>query len=176
MLERLAMAAYLAGRDVESEELLARAHQSFLSNGDPVSAARCAVWITFGLFSRGDRARAAGWAQRAHRLIDDGHAASAEHGYLIVLSALKAIGEGDVEAARQRFAEAAVTGERFGDRDLVNLARQGQGRALIRLGQTTAGVALLDEVMVAVTRASCRRSSPGRSTAASWPRASTCST
>ncbi len=63
------MAAYLVGRDVESEELLARAHQNFLAKGDPVSAARCAVWITFGLFSRGDRARAAGWTQRAHRLI-----------------------------------------------------------------------------------------------------------
>ena len=152
MLERLAMAAYLVGRDVESEELLARAHQSFLSDGDPVSAARCAVWITFGLFSRGDRARAAGWAQRAQRLIDDGHIDSAERGYLVVQSALKAIGEGDVEGARQRFGEAAVIGERFGDRDLVNLARQGQGRALIWLGQTTAGVALLDEVMVAVTQ------------------------
>jgi DNA-binding CsgD family transcriptional regulator len=152
MLERLAMAAYLVGRDVESEELLSRAHQSFLSNGDPVSAARCAVWITFGLFSRGDRARAAGWAQRAHRLIDDGHLDSAEQGYLIVLSALKAVGEGDVESARQRFGDAAAIGERFGDRDLVSLARQGQGRALIRLGQTTAGVALLDEVMVAVTQ------------------------
>ncbi len=67
-------------------------------------------------------------------------------------SALKAAGEGDVEGARARFGEAAVAGERVGDRDLVNLARQGQGRALIRLGQTTAGVALLDEVMVAVTQ------------------------
>ncbi len=145
------MAAYLVGRDVESEELLARAHQGFLSEGNPVGAARCAVWITFGLFSRGDRARAAGWAQRAHRLID-GQSDSAEQGYLIVLSALKAVGEGDGESARQRFGDAAVLGERFGDRDLVNLARQGQGRALIRLGQTTAGVALLDEVMVAVTQ------------------------
>jgi DNA-binding NarL/FixJ family response regulator len=152
VLERLAMAAYLVGRDVQSEELLARAHQGFLSEGNPVSAARCAVWITFGLFSRGDRARAAGWAQRAHRLIDDGRIDSAEQGYLIVQSALKAVGEGDVESARQRFSDAAAIGERFSDRDLVNLARQGQGRTLIRLGQTTAGVALLDEVMVAVTQ------------------------
>jgi DNA-binding CsgD family transcriptional regulator len=149
-VEQLAMTAYLIGRDVESEELLSRAHHAFLARGEPVKAARCAVWITFGLFSRGDRARAAGWSQRAHRLID-GQIDSAEQGYLIVQSALKAVGEGDVESARQRFGEAAVIGERFGDRDLVNLARQGQGRAMIRLGETAAGVALLDEVMVAVT-------------------------
>lgn len=151
LLEQLAMAAYLIGRDVESEEVLSRAHHAFLSRGDAVQAARCAVWITFGLFSRGDRARAAGWAGRAQRLIEEGHLDSAEQGYLVVQSALKAVGDGDIEAAQRRFLEAAAIGERFGDRDLVNLARQGQGRALIRLGRTADGVALLDEVMVAVT-------------------------
>ena len=150
-LEQFAMAAYLIGRDVESEELLSRAHHAFLSRGEPVNAARCAVWITFGLFSRGDRARAAGWAGRAHRLIEEGQLDSAEHGYLVVQSALKAVADGDFEAARHRFTEAGAIGQRFGDRDLVNLARQGQGRALIRLGRAVEGVALLDEVMVAVT-------------------------
>jgi DNA-binding CsgD family transcriptional regulator len=150
-LEQFAMAAYLIGHDVESEELLSRAHHAFLALGEPVKAARCAVWITFGLFSRGDRARAAGWAARAHRLIEEEHLDSPEHGYLVVQSALKAVGEGDIDAARQRFTEAAAIGDRFGDQDLVNLARQGQGRALVRLGRVAEGVALLDEVMVAVT-------------------------
>ena len=48
------------------------------------------------------------------------------------------------------FVEAAAVGERFGDSDLLTLARQGQGRALIRQGETARGVALLDEAMVAV--------------------------
>src|SRR5262249_54415191 len=50
-----------------------------------------------------------------------------------------------------RFEEVSEIGRRFGDMDLMLLARQGQGRALIRLGRTAEGMALLDEVMVAVT-------------------------
>ena len=49
------------------------------------------------------------------------------------------------------FGETAEIAQRFGEQDLILLARQGQGRALIRLGKVTEGVALLDEVMVAVT-------------------------
>ena len=46
--------------------------------------------------------------------------------------------------------QAAEIGDRFGDPDLVTLARNIQGRALIAQGQTAEGMALLDEVMVAV--------------------------
>jgi hypothetical protein len=149
-VERLAMSAYLIGRDGESEELLSRAHHEFLDRGDPAGAARCAVWITFALFSRGDRARAAGWSARAPA-DRRSHVESAVHGYLVVLSALKAVSEGGAQTAAERFAQASTIGERYGDRDLIHLARQGRGRALIRQGDITAGVALPDEVMVAVT-------------------------
>jgi tetratricopeptide (TPR) repeat protein len=64
--------------------------------------------------------------------------------------AARSIFEGDNTSASASFAAAAEIGDRFGDRDLVTLARVGQGRALLRLGETAAGVALLDEVMVAV--------------------------
>jgi ATP/maltotriose-dependent transcriptional regulator MalT len=47
--------------------------------------------------------------------------------------------------------QAAAIGERFNDKDLVALGIQGQGRALIRQGKISDGVALLDEAMIAVT-------------------------
>jgi hypothetical protein len=66
-LERLAYAAYLTGRDADSEGVLTRTHQAFLSRGDAEGAARCAFWLAFALLNqrrlregrRVDRARAA---------------------------------------------------------------------------------------------------------------------
>ncbi len=149
-LERLAIAAYLIGRDGESVEILTRAHQRWLEGGNPHHAARCAVWAASSLMSMGERARASGWAARARRLLDD-RGECVERGYLMVLQALEQIGAGDIAAAERLFGEAERLGERFRDADLTNLARQGHGRTLVALGRTADGVALFDEVMVAVT-------------------------
>ena len=46
-LERLAIAAYLVGRDDEGETVTARAHQAFLDGGDCEVAARAAFWLGF---------------------------------------------------------------------------------------------------------------------------------
>ncbi len=73
-LERLAMAAYLVGRDADSADAWARAHHEFLSRGEAERAARCAFWLAFGLLDRGELARGSGWLARARRLLDDGAA------------------------------------------------------------------------------------------------------
>jgi DNA-binding NarL/FixJ family response regulator len=64
---------------------------------------------------------------------------------------MAAIFGGDVTTAYATFGEAGELGERFREPDLVTLARHGRGRALIRMGRSAEGMALLDEVMVAVT-------------------------
>ena len=70
-LERMATAAYLVGRDAESGDIWARAHQAFLGRGDPARAARCAFWLGYGLLDKGKVARGGGWIARAHRLLGD---------------------------------------------------------------------------------------------------------
>ena len=149
-LERLATAAYLVGRDDESAELWARAHHELLGRGETGRAARCAFWLAFGLLNRGESARGGGWVARARRVLADAPEDRAEHGYLRWLAAFQSILDGEDAAALAGFEEAATAGDRWGEPDLVALARTGAGRALIRLGQTGPGAALLDEVMVAV--------------------------
>jgi tetratricopeptide (TPR) repeat protein len=149
-LERLATAAYLLGRDADSIDIWAGAHHDLLRRGDLERAARCAFWLSFILLNKGELVRGGGWVARARRLLDDGQHDCVEQGYLLWGVAARSIFEGDNTSASASFAAAAEIGDRFGDRDLVTLARVGQGRALLRLGETAAGVALLDEVMVAV--------------------------
>jgi DNA-binding NarL/FixJ family response regulator len=149
-LELLAKAAYLVGRDADRDEVLARAHQEWLRLGGAERAARCAFWLAFGLLNRGELARGGGWLARARRLLDDGQLDCVEQGYLLIPLALQRFAEGDAAAAYATFGQAAKIGDRFGDRDLATLARAGRGQALLRLGETTEGLALLDEAMVAV--------------------------
>ncbi|HEX2220293.1 MAG TPA: LuxR C-terminal-related transcriptional regulator [Gemmatimonadales bacterium] len=150
-LERLAVATHLVGREVESAELWIRAHRGFLAAGALARAARCAFWLGFGLLERGDVAQCAGWVARARRLLADVAQDSVEPGYLSLLDGMRFVGQSDYETSFEAFTGAAATGERFGDSDLIALARHGQGRALIRLGKPREGVALLDEAMVAIT-------------------------
>lgn len=150
-LERWAVAAHLVGKDEVSVEVWERAHHRFLEFGEVARAVRCAFWLAFGLFNRGEMARGGGWLARAQRLVDDSRLDCVEQGYLLVPLALRTMEQGDAAAAHTTCRKAAKLGERFGDQDLVALGRMGQGTALIRMGQTRAGVALLDEVMVSVT-------------------------
>jgi DNA-binding CsgD family transcriptional regulator/tetratricopeptide (TPR) repeat protein len=150
-LERLAAAGYLVGRVDESLAAWGRAHHDYLRAGEGARAARCAFWLAFVLLNKGELGAGGGWVHRAQRLLDDGQLDCVEQGYVRYCAALRAVFEGDVETGRTGFAEAAMSGDRFGDPELVALARVGQGRCLIYCGEIAAGMALLDEVMVAVT-------------------------
>jgi DNA-binding CsgD family transcriptional regulator len=150
-LELLARAAYMLGRDDEYVSGLERAHHAHLDAGEPLSALRCAFWIGHSMLFRGDAVRASGWFGRAQRLLETPAQDCVERGYLLIPVWLKQMGSGDNEVAYTTAAEAAEIGERFGDADLMWLARDEQGRALVKQGRVEEGLRLVDEVFVAAS-------------------------
>jgi DNA-binding CsgD family transcriptional regulator len=150
-LERLTVAAHMLGKDDDGIVLLGRAHQESLRTGDVSWAARTAFWLAMEHLGRGEAARAGGWLARAERVIDEGKQDRVEQGYVLLAVAARVQEEGDAATALATYDRIGPIADRFSDPDLATLARLGRGQALIALAETTRGVALLDEAMVAVT-------------------------
>ena len=74
-----------------------------------------------------------------------------DHGFLFIPEGLAAFYAGDGERAAAAFERAAEFARAFRDADLIALAELGLGQSKIMLGEPDAGLAQLDEVMVAVT-------------------------
>jgi DNA-binding CsgD family transcriptional regulator len=149
-LERLAIAAYLIGREPEFLEALERAYQSYVDAADRQRAVRCAFWLGLRLALRGDLGHASGWLSRAQRLLERQSADSAAHGYLVLPAAQRSFAAGDFDAAQGMAGRAAELGDRFGDADLATLARHLQGRCLLSGGRVGEGLTLLDDAMLSV--------------------------
>ena len=152
-LDLLALSAYMIGRDDEYLSALERAHQAYLDAGESVRAVRCAFWLGMRLFFRGETGHATGWFARAQRLLEREKQDCAERGYLLLPVVEQQLEAGDCKAAYETAASAAEIGECCGDADLIACARHQQGRIRLQQGQVGSGLALLDEVMVAVTAA-----------------------
>ncbi len=149
-LELLGTSAYLVGEDEEGGEILTRLHHMLLEHGEIERAVRAAFWLGMSLFGKGEHARGGGWLMRAQRLLEESKHACVEQGYLLFPVALRSLMSGDAGGAIELLRRAIEIGLQYGDRNLVTLARQAHGRALIRLGDSVNGVALLDEAMVAI--------------------------
>lgn len=150
-LERLAIAAFLTGRETEFERTLGRAHRAYRDAGDCPRAARCAFWIGLLLFLSGKSSAATGWFAQGRRLLAQVGGKRVEEGYLLIPVAEQHLQSGAADRARVVAREAAELGVRLRDRDLVAAARHIEGRALLEMGRIEEGFAVLDETMVEVT-------------------------
>lgn len=150
-LEKLAEAAYLAGMNHDSDQAWSRACQIHARAGERQRAVRCAFWLAFRLVNAHDEPRSGGWISRIGRLLEDCDRC-VEDGYLRYLQATQTLFfKGDVTGAERAYAEAARIADQYANVELTTIARIGQGRCLSYLDQVDAGLALLDEAMVAVT-------------------------
>lgn len=164
-LERLALAAYMVGKDDDCTETWMRAHQEWLRRGDRQRAAMCAFQQALGLFFRGDLAPAMGWVARDRRVLEEGRYEGIEQAWLLMLTALPIMFQGEAATAYPSFVEAGQIAERFGDPDATMFARLTRGQGLILQQQTNEGMALLDEVMMLSQPMRCPRSWPASLTA-----------
>jgi len=150
-LERLAVAAFLIGRDDEVTPLRESAIERYLAEGAVDRAFRCAFWLGFHLENAGQHARAAGWLAKLERLIEPDPALLESLGGLLVLARAAGL------MMTGRFAEALPMFEvgredavRRGDVDATVLAGSGAAACTEMLGRPQDAIVLLDEVMVDV--------------------------
>src|SRR4029434_4346678 len=94
-LERLALSAYLIGRDDEYLKALERAYNAHRDVGESLRAVRCAFWLHFRLLMRSERGRATGWLARAQRLLESAAPECAERGYLMLSAIEQRLTSGD---------------------------------------------------------------------------------
>jgi DNA-binding CsgD family transcriptional regulator len=149
-LQLFATAAYLTGHPSESADAWTRAHSELLARGDVPQSVRCAVRLGMDLMNAGEYVRGGSWVLRAKQLLDEHPSDCVEQGYVLMPIAIRRIMDGDVSGACALFQQTEEIGRRFGDSDLVTMARHGVGRARIRAGSIDEGLALLDQAMVAL--------------------------
>lgn len=150
-LERLAFTCYMVGREDEMVDRLERAHQLHLDAAATLRAAKAAIWIGIDLALRGEAGPASGWFGRAGRLVATHGEPCVEAGYLMIPAIIGSVGAGRYDDAIAAADRAIEVGQAFDEPELVALAMHGKGRALVKLGQVSDGMALLDEAMVSVT-------------------------
>jgi DNA-binding CsgD family transcriptional regulator len=150
-LARLTWSAALIGRDDAMLAALERQYQAHVERGEELEAARCAFWLGFRLFSLGERGRASAWLARAERIVERQPNTCAVAGYLLLPRIHQHLAKAEFDAASELAARAAGIAESCREPDLLALARNLRGRALLRAGRIAEGLAWLDEAMLAVT-------------------------
>lgn len=149
-LDQLAVAAYLIGKDGEAVGAWEQAFRRHADAGERAEAARCAFWAAFCLMMQGQMAHASGWLSRGESVLGQDLDCAAR-GYLMIPALLGALDSDDPAGARQLAVRAGEIASRFRDADLAAFATLGHGQALMAAGDEAAGLARLDEVMLAVS-------------------------
>ena len=150
-LDRAATAGYLTGHDEDGFARWVRAHQVCLAGGAVHRAAYFGGKVAQGLGFKGDLGRCRGWVDRTARLLEEANIDCVEQGYLQCgLGMLRIFEAGDMAGAHAHFVHAGKIGARFAHRELITVARIGEGRMLIYLGDVGDGLARLDEAMASI--------------------------
>ena len=145
----LGQVADAAGRLDVTIEAWERAHAASLRGGDHVAAAGAAIRVALHLlFDTALMAPVRGWTARAERLLESRDETPA-HAWLAVVRTYERMLTGDLAGARSWARTAVEVGGRW-DPAAAAIGRVAEARLLILTGEVEDGLALLDEVGVAI--------------------------
>lgn len=145
-LEALADAAWWLSRVEESLAVRRRAHAAYVAAGDTRRAGYHAWMLATEYGFIGKDALASGWLTKARRHLAD-EPECAEQGFLIFSEAERAAAAGNHDEALRLARRMTDVGLRCGSQDVVAMARVLEGTLLINAGETSTGLAWLDEAM-----------------------------
>jgi DNA-binding CsgD family transcriptional regulator len=151
-LHAYADAAWWLGNIDESLRAGEQAYRSYLEVGQPRQAAMEALNLAYYLALRGDESAGSGWLGRAFRAVAD-QPDCPEQAFIAYAEQVDIGLDGsDLDAVLTAADGVLEAGRRHGEPTLVALALTGRGRALIRQGRVSAGMAALDEAMTSSLR------------------------
>jgi hypothetical protein len=145
----VAEVAYAAGHLDVTIEAWERAHRLFLRAGDELAAADAAVRVALHLLlDTALMAPVRGWLARAERLLED-QGETSTHAWFAAVRAYERMLTGDFPSAREWAGRAVEIGSTH-DPAACAIGRLAEARLLVLGGDVREGLALLDEVGVAV--------------------------
>jgi tetratricopeptide (TPR) repeat protein len=145
----LAEVAYAAGHLDVTIEAWERAHALCVQSGDEVAAGGAAVRVAMHLLlDTALMAPVRGWLGRAERLLE-GHGETSAHAWFAVARTYERLLTGDLRSARDWAGRAIEIGSKC-DPAACAIGRVAEARLLILAGDVQEGLALLDEVGVAM--------------------------
>ncbi|GAC1657129.1 MAG: hypothetical protein NVS9B1_14180 [Candidatus Dormibacteraceae bacterium] len=147
-LEHLAEAADWCGRLDVCIAALERAYGGHLAGGDRRRAAAAAVWLSREYSYKAARAIGAGWLARAERLLEQEGDCAERSAFELRLSR-DLMERGMLEPALVSARCCQATARRYGDRQTELLGLHQEGQLLVRRGEMSAGMRLIDEASAA---------------------------
>jgi len=148
-LDRLGESLFWLDRPHDSIAVLGQAFRAHVADGDHAGAVMTAWQLFYNHALVGEVVLANGWLERARR-----HCAQVEGsvaaGFLAVAECDHAAEAGELDDAVALAERGVELGTATGDAELMAMALQAKGRALVACGRVDEGISALDEAMVAV--------------------------
>jgi class 3 adenylate cyclase len=147
-LEALAEASFFAARADMEVQVKERAFKAHLDEGDRLRAAYVALNVAQRYGFEGKHSIASAWTRRAERILQD-QDESYVHGFLALAQSDVAKAAGDIDAALELAERAVQIGTRTGNADLQATSLIELGTLKIAIGETSQGLAFMEEASVA---------------------------